>query len=411
MAKKEQSDKGARLAHSNEGSADSHRPVESVGVPSLDELVKGTVADFEALSRLVGCLQDDKTEAQACRVLHLLAEKIAGTAVDNLQVKSVDVPGTAAPLRLFLSPAVFTPELWGRTFAEGLMKSPEQFSSKSIVELGTGSGWISLLLLLRTEASEVVGLDINPVAVTLARLNVWLNGTTSDGSYINSQYGVPIVRALRIEESDLLAVPLNENRKFDFVIGCIPQVLHPDAEATAERRTTDSDLYDLSNYCFQQGILEDRFGLPLIARALEEAQLCLNPGGKVTIILGGRPGPQAIDAMFRRRGFEAKLIWSRRIPQADDTDLSSLVKLERHHGIQFHFFISRNSRQSISAETAMKILKADQEIFHDLLVYTAETRWQKPTFRFLSNLHAMGLDNLRKELDFSRMTEEQISFL
>ncbi|MFX6067076.1 hypothetical protein ABTE92_19425, partial [Acinetobacter baumannii] len=83
------------------------------------------------------------------------------------------------------------------------------------------------------------------------------------------------------------------------------------------------DLYDLSNYCFQQGILEDRFGLPLIARALEESQLCLNQGGKVTLVLGGRPGPAAIESMFSRRGFDAKLSWSRRIQQADDTDLAS----------------------------------------------------------------------------------------
>ncbi len=201
--------------------------------------------------------------------------------------------------------------------------------------------------------------------------------------------------------------------RFDHVVGCIPQVLHPD-ESAAQRtgnRASEADLYDLSNYCFQQGILEDRFGLPLIARALEESQLCLNQGGKVTLVLGGRPGPAAIESMFGRRGFDAKLIWSRRIQQADDTDLASLVALERAHGIMFHFFMGRNSQEPISAETAVKLLGQNQLIFHDLLVYQAQTRWEQPTFSFVRDLHQMNLDSLRNELDFSRITEEQVSFL
>src|SRR6202030_1881445 len=153
--------------------------------------------------------------------------------------------------------------------------------------------------------------------------------------FINSRAGVPIPKALRIAESDLLSEPLQRGEIFDHVIGCIPQVLHPEGEEPELARATTEQLYDLSNYCFQQGILEDRYGLPLIARALEEAQLCLAPGGRVTLILGGRPGPDAIDSMFRRRGFEPDLIWSRRISQADDTDLASLVHLEETHAIKF----------------------------------------------------------------------------
>ncbi|MFX8972757.1 hypothetical protein ABTN24_19790, partial [Acinetobacter baumannii] len=86
--------------------------------------------------------------------------------------------------------------------------------------------------------------------------------------------------------SDLLQKPLLREERFDRVIGCIPQVLHPVPEK-GESETEDlsyEDLYDLSNYCFNQGILEDRFGLPLIARAIEEAQLCLNPQGSLTLI-------------------------------------------------------------------------------------------------------------------------------
>jgi aspartate/methionine/tyrosine aminotransferase len=388
--------------------------------PRLEQILSaGTNVAY--LDALLTALGDEQSRSGACKVLHELAESLerqsSGQSESSdkggLSLRVMPVPGCDRPIKLILHPAVFSPEHWGRTFAEGLLKSPEQFAGKKIVELGTGSGWISLLLLLRTGAQEVHGLDINPTAVTIARLNAWLNGTTRDGEFLDSQAGVPLPLAFTAAESDLLAEPLSRNARFDHVIGCIPQVLHPDEEASGRvsKSTSQKDLYDLSNYCFQQGILEDRFGLPLIARALEESQLCLNAGGKLTLILGGRPGPDAIDSMFRRRGFEPKLIWSRRIQQADDTDLASLVKLEKAHDIQFHFFMSRDSKSPISADTAVSILRAERPIYHDLLVYEAETRFEKPTFRFVRNVHKLGLDSLRRELDFSRLTEEQVSFL
>lgn len=368
---------------------------------------------YELLNRLLANLESGTTRESAVALLHELAETLICDKREHLFVRSIDVPGLDKPVNLLLTPAVFSPEKWGQTFAEGLMKDPEQFDSTRVVELGTGCGWISLLLLKKTGVKEVVGLDINPVAVTIARLNAWLNGTLKDGTVLTSQAGVPIVGAFRIAQSDLLADSIRHRDEFDHIIGCIPQVLHPGGESADSYETSlkERELYDLSNYCFEQGILEDRFGLPLIARALEQSQLCLKRGGKVTLILGGRPGPDAIKAMFDRRGFQSSVVWSRRIPQADDTDLASLVSLEKDHGIKFHFFMSGNSRQSVSAETAVSILRSGKDVYHDLLVYQATTQFEGPTFGFVRNLHRMSLDALRKELDFSRMTEEQMTFL
>lgn len=393
------------------------------------------MSDFSELNKLVEAIECESTRAEALRHLHALADyletrvPIAGISKSSktgekakiandplaamLNFKVIAIPGSAVPLKLFLHTAVFSPEEWAKTFAEGLLKNPDLFRGKTLVELGTGSGWISLLMMMRTQASAILGLDINPIAVSIARLNSWLNGTTRDGDIISSQFGVPFSQAFLAKESDLLCEPLSRKAKFDHIIGCIPQVLHPDPrkghDDSGER--SHKDLYDLSNYCFQQGILEDRFGLPLIARALEEAQLCLNPGGRLTLVLGGRPGPQAIDQMFRRRGWEPTLIWSRRIQQADDTDLVSLVEIERTHQIRFNFFLSRDSQNPVSAETAVTVLGKDQPIYHDLLVYQAQTTHENPTFGFVRNLHNLGLDRLRKELDFSRISEEMVSFL
>jgi len=370
-------------------------------------------ATMEALEQLLARLDESETRNAAIAELHSLADSCGQQRLPHLMLRTVDVPGLEQPIRLFLTPAVFSPEMWGQTFAEGLLKYPEQFHGTRVVELGTGSGWISLVLLTKTQVKEVIGLDINPVAVTTAKLNAWLNGTRPDGTLVLSQAGHPIVECFRALESDLLQEIIDSKDMFDHIIGCIPQVLHPGRadDDNVEQRMSERDLYDLSNYCFEQGILEDRYGLPLIARALEQSQLCLKPSGKVTLILGGRPGPQAIDSMFLRRGFQPKTIWSRRIAQADDTDLASLVELEKAHGIQFHFFLGKHSRQSVSADTAVKLLKKNRQVYHDLLVYEAYTRFEKSTFGFVRNLKELNLDTLRKELDFSRMSEEQMSFI
>src|ERR1700722_18858776 len=96
------------------------------------------------LNTLVNALDsaDKDTRVQACRVLHELAaalEQRQGVH-GGLRLFHLDVPGCDERISLILHPAIFEPEQWGRTFAEGLLKEPGVFNGKSIVELGTGSG-------------------------------------------------------------------------------------------------------------------------------------------------------------------------------------------------------------------------------------------------------------------------------
>ncbi|MBX9687208.1 MAG: aminotransferase class I/II-fold pyridoxal phosphate-dependent enzyme, partial [Candidatus Obscuribacterales bacterium] len=123
------------------------------------------------------------------------------------------------------------------------------------------------------------------------------------------------------------------------------------------------------------------------------------------------PGRDAIEEMFRRRAYNPKLAWVRRIQQADDTDLGQLVKLEETYGIKFHFFLSANSKESVPASTAVGLKERGGKIYHDLLVYHADTQFEKASLEFLRNLHALGLYPLRREMDLSRVSEEQMSFL
>lgn len=387
----------------------------SVDIPTVAQavcppVVKDPIAFLEGLLKEL-CVPH--TRSMACQKLHALAADLekSGEAADGLSLKKVQTPG-GGTLKLLLHPAVFPPEEWSRTFAEGLLKDTAVYAGKSIVEIGVGCGWISLLMLEATAAHEVVGLDINPVAVLVSKINAWLNGTNPDGTYRLSGAGRPLPESFSASVSDLLAEPLARNQRFDHVIGCIPQVLHPDPEALVrlEEKPSEKDLYDLSNYCFEQGIVEDRYGLPLVARALAQSHLCLKPGGTVTFMMGGRPGQEPIEDMFKRRGFVPQLVWSRRVHQAGDTDIASLAALEKHQGITFRFYVSQVSTQSIPASTVVQLLANGKPVYHDVFVYKAAPKLE-PASVVLQNLNRLGIAGAWPDLDLSRIEERQARFL
>jgi methionine S-methyltransferase len=327
----------------------------------------------DRLKLLLSALENRSNNQEAIRVLHDFAQLLStGSTASSLWIENMGLPD-GQQLSLLLHEAVFPPENWGQTLADALVTLRDQFAGRRLAELGVGCGWISLLLLKLTLAREIVGLDINPIAVLIARLNAWLNGTGRDGSWRLTAGGLPLPDAFQTGVSDLLCQPISGSEKFDHIIGCIPQVLHPNPDVLERLadQPSSKDLYDLSNYCFPQGIEEDRFGLPLIAQALDQSAVCLTEGGTVTFVLGGRPGQEPIEAMFRRRGFNPKLIASRRVKQASDTDVASLVALERRHGVGFRFFLSPTAKEPNTATSVINLIASGEPVYHELFVYQA----------------------------------------
>ncbi|MGZ3460630.1 MAG: aminotransferase class I/II-fold pyridoxal phosphate-dependent enzyme, partial [Archangium sp.] len=161
-------------------------------------------------------------------------------------------------LELLLLPSIFAPESWAYTFLEGLLKVPlDEYTGKRLVEVGAGSGWICIALARFTRLSRILGVDLNPHSAPVAWCNAWLNGDEA------------LVSRLSFGESDLLRqVP--EAERWDFVVGCIPQVLRGEGLPAEVSQADEQALYDLSNYCAIQNVYEDHFGLGLIARLLDE---------------------------------------------------------------------------------------------------------------------------------------------
>ena len=106
----------------------------------------------------------------------------------------------------------------------------DEYDGKRLVEVGTGSGWIPIALAKFTRLAQIVGVDLNPQAEAVATCNAWLNCDEAQ------------VGRLRFGRSDLLDDLPAEDR-WDFVVGCIPQVLR--TEGIDEPQGEEEALYDL----------------------------------------------------------------------------------------------------------------------------------------------------------------------
>ncbi|PTL82288.1 aminotransferase class I/II-fold pyridoxal phosphate-dependent enzyme [Vitiosangium sp. GDMCC 1.1324] len=339
---------------------------------------------------------------------HALAElrELAALARDKpegapLRLTSVVVVVGASQVRLelLLLPTIFAPESWAYTFLEGLLKVPlDEYAGKRLVEVGAGSGWICIALARLTRLAHVLGVDLNPQSAPVAWCNAWLNGDEE------------LVSRLSFGESDLLRqVP--ESEPWDFIVGCIPQVLRGEGLPAEVSQADEQSLYDLSNYCAIQNVYEDHFGLGLIARLLDEAPERLAPDGRLLLNLAGRPGRAIIERMFTRRGFTTRVRVARRVMQAADTDIRPLVALEQRTGREFEFFMDAHSPEPLRAATALGWLAAGHPIWHEVAVWESRLALPRETLALRAALRALGRPGLQEEMDLASASPEQLGFV
>ncbi|OVA19148.1 Aminotransferase [Macleaya cordata] len=315
-------------------------------------------------------------------------------------------------------PSIFIPEDWSFTFYEGLNRHPDSiFKDKTVAELGCGNGWISIALAEKWSPLKVYGLDINPRAIKVARINLYLNALDENGEPIYDEEKKSLLDRVEFHESDLLSYCRDHNLQLERIVGCIPQILNPNPEAMSKMITENASeefLYSLSNYCALQGFVEDQFGLGLIAKAVEEGISVIKPMGIMIFNIGGRPGQGVCKRLFERRGFQVTKLWQTKVIQAADTDISALVEIEKNSHHRFEFFMGLVGDQPICARTAWAYGKAGGRISHALSVYSCQLRQPnqvKIIFDFLKN----GFQEISSSLDLSfdddSVADEKIPFL
>lgn len=319
---------------------------------------------------------------------------------------------------MLVIPSIFIPEDWSFTFYEGLNRHPDSiFKDKSVAELGCGNGWISIAIADKWLPAKVYGLDINPRAVKVSWINLYLNALDDKGQPIYDEEKKTLLDRVEFHESDLLSYCRDHDMQLERIVGCIPQILNPNPDAMSKMITENASeefLHSLSNYCALQGFVEDQFGLGLIARAVEEGIAVIKPTGIMIFNMGGRPGQGVCKRLFERRGFHVDKLWQTKILQAADTDISALVEIEKNSPHRFEFFMGLSGDQPICARTAWAYGKASGRISHALSVYSCQLRQPshvKVIFEFLKS----GFQEISSSLDLyfqdDSVADEKIPFL
>ncbi|KAH9627146.1 hypothetical protein KSS87_018386 [Heliosperma pusillum] len=377
-------------------------------------------AAYGALRNVLEKLEDPNTRVEARVFLTSLQKHFDASNVDpdqcfetyhfrihDLQLQHSQGFQQRKKLTMLVIPSIFMPEHWSFTFYEGLNRHPESmYKDKTIAELGCGNGWISIAIAEKWSPSKVYGLDINPRAVKISWINLYLNALDDDGQPIYDGEKKTLLDRVEFHESDLLSHCKDNNITLERIVGCIPQILNPNPDAMTKLITENASedfLHSLSNYCALQGFVEDQFGLGLIARAVEEGISVIKPAGIMIFNMGGRPGQAVCKRLFERRGF-----------QAADTDISALVEIEKNSPHRFEFFMGLTGDQPICARTAWAYGNVGGCISHSISVYSCQLRLPtqvKTVFEFLGD----GFKDISNSLDLffedDAVADEKIPFL
>ena len=121
-----------------------------------------------------------------------------------------------------------------------------------ILDIGTGTGLIALMMAQRFPESEVIGIDIDPEAVAQARENVRLS---------------PFSERITIEHQDLMK--LDDTERFDVIVSNPPYFVDslecPDDQRTMARHTVSLTYDGLIRQAFR--LLKDDGSLSLVIPA------------------------------------------------------------------------------------------------------------------------------------------------
>jgi methionine S-methyltransferase len=389
----------------------------------LAQCEKSSAAAYQAFLTLLADLDRLESRRDSRQFLSELYQAVGQRAEQYhfqfIEQTILDYQEQAQQLLLLQFPSTFLPEAWSFTFYEGLIRYPDiEYRQKNIVELGCGIGWISIALAIRYGTENMIGVDINPKAITCAKLNLYLNGLDQQGSPIYYQSDQALIDMVSFQESNLLQAFEGRNQYFDKIVGCIPQVLNPEPEVMEELiadSSSDEYLQSLSNYTTLQGYVEDQFGLGLIAKAVEQSVSLLKSSGKMILNLGGRPGRSVLERLMRRRGFEVRRVWQTMVEQAADTDIDALVAIEQTTDHRFEFYMSSEAPTPIDARTAHAFAQAGGTIHHSVDVYEAAMILPEQIKAIYQTINQIDSDQIRSAVDLTfdspSDAEERYGFL
>ena len=280
-------------------------------------------------------------------------------ALKRVSASKVSIDGYEATL--LFAPGVYKPDAWTEVLLQGVTLVLNQRMFKSVVvEVGVGSGIIPLCLLQRCaeKMERYIGLDLSPLAVEIARLNLSILAPAWQS------------RRLVGGLSALEGLPKEECGKVDLAFGNLPQL------CSLKEGTFNTNDYYHHLPGSASGDEEDElvvsFGLGLVTALIRQARERLSSGGVVVSTVSHRSGQEPLRAFLDGLGGRHRRLFGRRIPQDPDTHIGSLVDAERELGFEAEFFRTAHATGAISAREALQIIQAGGRVYHDLCVYVFE---------------------------------------
>lgn len=171
-------------------------------------------------------------------------------------------------LAFAVTPAVLIPRPETELLVDEAVAWAEERPAPVIVDVGTGSGCIAVLLARRLPQARFIAVDVSPTALDIARRNIERHG---------------VARRIDLRQTTLLE---GIDEPLDLIVANLPYIT--DAEWTV----LDDAVKWYEPVTALRGGPD---GLDLIRRLLRQAKAQLRPGGAILLEIGWRQGDAARD--------------------------------------------------------------------------------------------------------------------
>jgi aspartate/methionine/tyrosine aminotransferase len=302
----------------------------------------------DASLQIAAYLHELLTRSESRKFVIDVMERLVSLTADTKEGKGIvvrryTIPRADGPVTLLSLPTTFLPEAWSKAFVEGMDTEFRRIprTVEQLIEVGSGTGYVSIALSKMGAARRILALDKNPHAAVVGAFNAALNGAGN----------------IEFRQSDSLG-NVRENERADLIVGCLPQ-------APSGRSSLSLSLRELADYGQESGSarFEDPFGLGTLARTVEEARYRLKDSeSRLWLMVADRVGGMMAENLFVRQGMHPRVLHSVQIHQAQDTDLSPMVRVEENRGFQFLFRSSEG--ETLSAREALK--RQGNGIYHSV---------------------------------------------
>lgn len=213
-------------------------------------------------------LNKELTEEQEIKFIGFAKERLNGRPIAYI-VENREFMG----LDFFVKEGVLIPRPDTETLVEEIIEICNGKKDVSILDIGTGSGAITVSLAKYIENSKVTSFDVSEIALEIAKKNAIINEVDKKIKYINS---------------DLFTAISDSNIKFDIIVSNPPYIKKQDIE------TLHTQVKDYEPYNALEGG-ED--GLDFYRKITEQGKKYLNRCGILAYEVGHNQAEDVINIM------------------------------------------------------------------------------------------------------------------